>query len=138
MFSSSANFHGDALSVRWQKIFLPFPLLSLLSDRADCRLSQLVIPVGQKEEGKERKIFLVICWDSMLNHMVPELYLKGVCVNVLLLTWVCITALWGWQQSNGKQLSQLSGFLIFLNKTCTGIRRALLVIMVGCIMGHLG
>ena len=108
------------------------------SDRADCRLSQLVIPVGQKEEGKERKIFLVICWDSMLNHMVPELYLKGVCVNVLLLTWVCVTALWGWQQSNGKQLSQLSGFLIFLNKTCTGIRRALLVIVVGCIMGHLG
>lgn len=138
MFSSSANFPGDALSVRWQKIFLPFPRLSSLSDGADCRFSHLVIPVGQQEEGEERKTFLVICWDSMLNHMFRELYLKGVCVNVLLLTWVCVTAVWGWQQSNGKRLSQLNGFLIFLNKACTGIRRALLVIMVGCIMGHLG
>lgn len=70
--------------------------------------------------------------------MIPELYLKGGYVNVLLLTWGYITAIWGWQQLNGKWLSQLSGFLIFLSKTCTGIRKALLVIMVGCIMGQLG
>lgn len=70
--------------------------------------------------------------------MIPELYLKGVYVNVLLLTWGYMTAIWGWQQLNGKWLSQLSGFLIFLNKTCAGIRKALLVIMVGRIMGQLG
>lgn len=73
MFSSSADFPGDALLARHKKsfclfLFHPHFLKKLIADSVS-----LLYLLANWKKGKKEKTFLVICWDSMLNYMVPEL-----------------------------------------------------------------